>query len=160
MYTIRLHVETEKDLFNPLDPDKNLLCEDVKFYLLDRIQNRSFREDIELHIIAEEPIDTDRLNNALHGWASEELNRIKATRRRNLIMQLWMFCIGAAFITASLLLKPKINTLVFTILSTIGSFAIWEASSIWIVQNPKLNHRKRIIDKINTNMQIKTEILK
>ena len=64
--------------------------------------------------------------------------------------QVRMFAIGLAFIAIWLLVKTITNVLIVEILSIIGSFAIWEASNIWIVEKPNIRlkrHRlRRLMD--------------
>jgi len=63
-----------------------------------------------------------------------------------------MFGLGVLFITISLALQPVVNVVWFTVLSTIGAFSMWEAASIWIVQNPKLSMRKRIVARLSKQL--------
>ena len=64
--------------------------------------------------------------------------------------QVRLFAIGLAFIAIWLLVKTITNVLIVEILSIIGSFAIWEASNIWIVEKPSIRlkrHRlRRLMD--------------
>jgi hypothetical protein len=46
------------------------------------------------------------------------------------------------------MLQPTVGVVWFTVLSTIGAFSMWEAASIWIIQNPKLRMRKRAISRL------------
>ena len=158
MYKIRLKVENEDELYNSFDPLEDRISEDVKLYIADRISRKSIGQDIELHIISEEPIDEDRFHNALQGWISEEKAGIIADRRKNTIQQLWLLSIGVVFIAISAMLESQVSVIWFTVLSTIGAFSVWEAANIWIVENPKLRLRKRMIRRIGNQVQIKIDI--
>ena len=61
-----------------------------------------------------------------------------------------MFAIGIVFIAIWLLVETYTSILIVEILSIIGSFAIWEASNIWIVEKPSIRlkrHRlRRLMD--------------
>ena len=52
--------------------------------------------------------------------------------------------IGAVFITLWLVAAVFPGGFWPEILSIIGSFAIWEASNIWIVENPKIKTRRKV----------------
>ena len=68
-----------------------------------------------------------------------------------------MFAVGVCFIAVSLALESKVGVVWFTVLSTIGAFSMWEAASIWIIQNPRLRLRKRIVGKLKDNISISVE---
>ena len=54
----------------------------------------------------------------------------------------------------SLLVQSQVNTLTYTILSTIGAFAMWVAAAIWIVENPKRRVRRHIFDKLKQDVDV------
>ena len=71
-----------------------------------------------------------------------------------MIQQLWMFIVGFVFIGLSLMIDETSNAVLFTVLSTIGAFSMWEAASIFIIQNPKLRRRKFILKKLSHDIII------
>ena len=47
------------------------------------------------------------------------------------------------------------NSIIYTIISTIGSFAIWEASNIWIIENMESKIKRRILTSLlKANIEI------
>lgn len=154
MHTIKLHIEKENDLYNSFNPDEDLISEDVKSYMLDQIRDKAIGDDVQLQIISPEEIDEERISRAVHNWAEKDKKVIKADFRKNVVQQIWMFGIGVVFIALSLMLESRVGVVWFTVLSTIGAFSMWEAASIWIVQNPKLRIRKRIIGKLERGIKI------
>ena len=72
MHTVKLKIEEEKDLYDPFDPDGESLSGDVKAYIVDRMPERKLGDDIELQIIAAEPLDRERLKRAFCHWYDEE----------------------------------------------------------------------------------------
>ena len=155
MHTIRLHIEGEQALYNAFDPEGELLADDVKAYILDRMRERSPGEGVELELVTPGPIDQARAQRAFQRWVEEEEQLVRAECRRNMLQQLWMFGVGVLFVVVSLMLEAKVGDVWFTILSTIGAFSLWEASSIWIVQNPKLRLHKRVIDKLKHQFRLR-----
>ena len=62
-------------------------------------------------------------------------SRKKAQRQR----QINMFLIGIIFIMLWIFIGASIESVGAEVLSIIGSFAIWEAANIWIVDNPEID---------------------
>ena len=155
MYTIKIKVDEEKDLYNSFDADDVLLSEDVKSYITGRLVGRKLGDHVEIMIVSSNPIDKDRLRKAFHTWNTEEEQDIKREYRRNILQQFWMFVVGVVFIALSLFFEDKVGMVWYTVLSTIGAFSMWEAASILIIQNPRLRMRKKITKAIGKNARIK-----
>ena len=152
---VRIHQDT--DLFNPLDPEGRCLADSVKNYIYEGILERNLGEDLEIHIISDEAVNVERVNEAVRCWCEKERESLNKDRRRNHMQELLMFIIGLAFITISLSLQDRIPIVWYTVLSTIGAFSIWEASSFWIVKNPKVGIRKKILEKLRSHTAITFE---
>ena len=154
MFTVKLKVDNEEQLYNAYDPDKKQLSEDIKGYLISTMSKRKIGDDVEVHIISADTIDQNNINQSFQEWIEEEILGIKKEYKKNLIQQLWMFGIGVVFIALSIVIESYVNVVWFTVLSTIGSFSMWEAASVWIVQNPSLRLRKRIFEKLKNKSKI------
>ena len=148
MQDITLNVTDEERLYNSLDPRRNLLNNEVKDYLLSEMQIEGPKNGVNLIVSSTTAIDEERFTASIDRWIQDEEQSIRATARINTIQQMWMFGIGVLFIALSLMLQPTVGVVWFTVLSTIGAFSMWEAASIWIVQNPKLRMRKRAIARL------------
>ena len=155
MQDIALNVTNEEQLYNSFDPQRNLLNEEVKSYLLGEVQIEGRMDGINLEVRSTTPIDEERFKSSIRRWIEEEEQSIRVTRRRNVIQQAWMFGSGVLFIALSLLLQPVVNVVWFTVLSTIGAFSMWEAASIWIVQNPKLRLRKHAVKRLDSELALR-----
>ena len=147
MYTIKLQVEKEKELYHPFDPDDTLISDSVKDYILDRLKENNAGDEVQIQIQSQDSIDEDHIRKAVLNWTAEEKRSLKAEHRKNTIQQLWMFGVGVLFLAISLALEAKVGLVWYTVLSTIGAFSMWEAASIWIIQNPKLRLQRRIVDR-------------
>ena len=143
MYRIFIRAEGEKDLYNRFDPDRIILSDDVKSYIMERMSERTPGDDNQIVIRTKEKVDENNVRAAFGYWLGEEKKSMKAEWRKNFFAQLWMFLVGVAFITASLVLQSRVSVVWFTVLSTIGAFSMWQAASIWIIDNPKLRLRRR-----------------
>lgn len=154
MQDITLNVTDEEQLYNSFDPQGNLLKDEVKTYLLGEIEIEGRVDGVRLGVHSATPLDEGRFNDGVRRWVEDEEESIKATHRVNVIQQMWMFGLGVLFIALSLLLQPMVSVVWFTVLSTIGAFSMWEAASIWIVQNPKLRLRKHAVKRLKEQLTI------
>ena len=145
MNTIKLQIEKESDLYNPFDPEGEMLSGDVKDYILERMHAGQRARDIEIQIISEEEIDEEKTEAAIHRWINEEERRIRKEFHSNVLQMLFMFGVGVLFILLSIVLQSKVHVVWFTVLSTIGAFSMWEAASIWIIRNPKLKRQRSAV---------------
>ena len=157
MHTIKFKIDEEKDLYNPFDVDDILLSEDVKNYISGQLTSRKIGDQVEILIISQKPIDKEKVEKAFYQWIADEEMDIKREFRKNLLQQFWMFGIGVLFIALSLAFEDKVGMVWYTVLSTIGAFSMWEAASIWIIQNPKLRMRKRITTAIGEHAVVRID---
>ncbi|MBR2511834.1 MAG: hypothetical protein IKE49_02065 [Firmicutes bacterium] len=155
MEIIRLKVKNESDLYNPFDADGKMLSEDVRNYIMEKLRLCKLSNGIETRIITDAEIDSDKIEKTLREWSEREETYVKKTYRRNLLQQCIMFAIGVAFIALSLVIQADIPIVVYTVLSTIGAFSIWEACSIWIVKNPELRFKKRMLKVMRDNSTVR-----
>lgn len=154
MQEVMLNVTDEEQLYNSFDPRRNLLRDEVKTYLLNEVQIDGRMDGINLEVRSSAALDEERFADGLHRWIADEERSIEKTSRRNTFQQIWMFGIGVLFITLSLLLQPMVGVVWFTVLSTIGAFSMWEAASIWIIQNPKLRMRRRAVARLKEGLTL------
>ena len=154
MQEVTLNVTDEEQLYNSFDPRRNLLRDEVKTYLLNEVQIEGRMDGINLEVRSNAALDEERFADGLHRWIADEERSIEKTHRRNMFQQIWMFGIGVLFITLSLLLQPMVSVVWFTVLSTIGAFSMWEAASIWIIQNPKLRMRRHAVARLKEGLTL------
>lgn len=109
MYAIKLKIKEEDDLYDPFAYEEELLSDDVKSYVIERLAKRDLGERAEIHIISPAPLNQGRIKRAFYTWYDEEEKALKREFRRNMVQQLWMFATGVAFITVSLLAESKVS---------------------------------------------------
>lgn len=119
---------------------------DVTDYLFNRYQEKGVRYKLRVRVTSDEQIDTERLRSAFRRYFDSEQVKLKNEKRRNTLKQIWMFALGVLFIGLGLYAADKLPALPGEIISTIGAFSMWEAASIWIVENPGNRLRRRWID--------------
>ena len=65
-----------------------------------------------------------------------------------------LLVIGLIFVAAGILLSAGLDSILLELLSIVGSFAVWEAANIWIVENPEIKLRERFLRRL-----METEII-
>lgn len=153
-HIIEIKLEKEEDLYHPLDPNGRLLSDEAKAYLYDRLLEKRLGDEIELHVLSDGPVDQNKVETAVWLWADTELESMRRESKRNILKQVRLIVFGLIFITASLVLKEKIPTIWVTVLATVGSFSIWEATSIMLVQNPRIRNRRLKLRWLKEHMNI------
>lgn len=146
-FEIKVRVADESELYNPFDPDKLTLNEDLLQYLVNRYSEKELGKQTALAFVGA-AIDGNHLKAALRRHVESELEKNRREKKLNYAKQLRLFLIGVAFIAADIALKQALPSIPVEILSIIGSFAVWEAANIWIVENPGLDFQKRRFRKL------------
>lgn len=156
MYEIKLKINDEADLYNPLDPDCVLLSEDVSSYLNRKLSEKNFDplEKNVIHIISSVPLDEERVRKNIVSYTESELKILSKKKKRSVIKQLWLFLLGVIFIALWLFLDSITENVIATVVCIVGWFAVWEAANIWLVENPEMRVRKLVLQRME-----KTEIV-
>lgn len=152
-----IKITDEKDLYNSFSPEKEF-SEDVVSYIGKRIDRQRNNRGLLVKVLSEKPINEKDFETALQNLIINEKERVARLKQIMFYKQLWMFSVGTFFIAISLFLQSHISVLPYTILSTIGAFAMWEAAAIWIIEKPKLKIRKKLIDKYTLGYKIEFEL--
>lgn len=156
-HEIRIRINEEYDLYEPLSPDIEL-SSDVISYLEQKIDERNRGERLLLHIISSEPVNERNVREALSAWRSKIERSLKKQRHTNWVRQLWMFGVGIIFTALGVILELNENTVSFTVLSAIGGFAMWDAASVWISENPLLKVKEKRLQQLSEDYELKIEV--
>lgn len=152
---IKVRIHDEDDLYDPLDPDKLYLSQDVISYIEQRYSEKRDYGKVNIHIISDKPVHTDRVKEAFHVYIENEKNALNKEQHLASTRQIRLFVIGIIFISIWLIISANIENILVEVLSIIGSFAIWEAADIWIVGKPEIRVKKRILQRLQeTNICI------
>ena len=155
MYEIKIRIHDESDLYNPLDPDQVLLESSVIEYAFRKFQERDHHEECCIHIISDEPVNEQRVKENIHAYIKNEQAIANKAHRLCTLKQARLFIIGLVFLLAWLLAANYADAIMVEVLSIIGSFAIYEAASIWITEKPHLRARKGWLNILEKKTQIR-----
>ena len=142
MYEVKIKVDSESELYNPLDPEQESINGDVIDYIFEKCREKENRDKLQIHIICQNEVSVEKVKNAFSHYFKSQNAVLRKEKKRNNIKQLWMFMIGVIGISLSLVLNGHVPGLLSEIVSTVGAFSLWEAASIWIVENPAIRLRK------------------
>ncbi len=149
MYEINLTIRNEKELYSPFDDTCRTLSQDVSDYLVEQYGRKEVGDEIVLKIKCGEPVDFDRARGAFQELIREQELHNANQKKINLIKQLWLFCVGVVFVAAGIMLDGVLDSVPVELISIVGSFAVWEAANIWIVENPRTHIARMMLKRLN-----------
>lgn len=145
---IKLRIHDEAELYNPFDEDRQVLSDEVLSYIMGRFDEKRLGEAAAIRIVSDGEIDRENVTEAFRGLIQSRLSINAKERKKNSAKMLRLFIIGLAFVTAGIVLGVKLDAVPTEILSIIGSFAVWEAANIWIVENPQTRMERRLLTRL------------
>lgn len=149
MYEIKLTIRDEKELYNPFDESCKTLNSDVSDYLAGQYGRKEAGDGIVLKIKCDGPVDFGRVRGAFQELIRDQELHNANQKRLNRVKQLWLLIVGIVFVAAGILLDGVLGSVPVELLSIVGSFAVWEAANIWIVENPRTRFAQRMLKKLN-----------
>ncbi len=141
MYDITIHVDEENELYNSFDPNHETLSDDFVSYVESRLEGKKIAERVQLTIECEGSVDVEQLEKAMDCFLESRRKTLNREKRINKFESLRLLIIGCLFVVAGIVFADVFTSVVAAIISTVGSFSIWEASNIWIKENPALRLR-------------------
>ena len=154
---MKINISNEDELYNSFDKYGETLSEDLISYINNKseIALTNVKEDIE--IISSKNIDENKFKNSFEKYCNEQLILLNRQQRINRTKQIGMLLMGVVFIIFSILLTDKINLIILEIISTIGSFSIWESANSWLLQSKVIKFNKlRVIKLKNSEIKFKS----
>lgn len=146
---IKIRIHEEDDLYNPLDPDRELISDDVVDYV-----ERKYSEDFDpldrivITVISDVPLEEERVRENFRHYMQDEQEILSKEQHRTAVKQAWLFLVGIIFIAVWLVFAVNTDNVFIEVLSIIGSVAMWEAADIWIVEAPETRIRKRRLQRL------------
>ena len=147
---INLVVDDEELLYTPFNPDPEF-SEPVKAYVRSRMAVIDYKKDIKLTVISRDPLDERRFKAAVYGWISDEKKKYKNDEKNLFRLFVGMLVFGSIMIVCSLNLVKLNETIQYTILPILGSFALGRAVRILIMEMPILKAQEKMIDELEKN---------
>ncbi len=153
---MKIKIENENELYNSFDNFEETLSEDLISYINNKSEISSIKEKEDIEIISAKKIDENKFKKSFEKYCDEQLILINRQQKINRTKQIGMLIVGIVFIIFSILLTDKINIIILEIISTIGSFSIWESANSWLLQSKAIKFNKLKAMKLK-NSEIKFE---
>ena len=153
MKEIYINVENENDIYNTFGGPGELNDEFVD-YVIGKLKESEILEPVQLVFQSQEPMNEQRVRDSLSMWIKKERHELQREERANKLRQLWLLIIGVAFVAVSIAVEVLVSEFSFTVLSTIGAFALWEVANGWILENPQLRIRRLLVKHMNNNYTV------
>ena len=154
-FEIDLNIAKESDLYNPLDPTGRTISSDIMGYIDEQLEDRELGESLTLSIICPEPVDEQRLHDAMVLTEERIGRRLRKEKRALQVNSLRLVLIGVVFILIGILGKDTLHVVMSSIIGTIGSFSIWEAANAWLQQIPRIRKEQRILRAISDHPDVR-----
>lgn len=143
-----MRIHEEADLFSPYDPDRKMLSGDIVDYIERNYLNkhRFAAEKYIIHIYSDTPMDEEEVTASFSDYFSQMNDNVVHERRTMLLKQLALIVFGVLILLLWFYLSSRADlatTVQLEILSIMGWVAIWEATSIALLQLPALFKRKK-----------------
>lgn len=132
-FKIEINIKEESDLYNSFDRYNKTLSEDLISYVSKKLELATIKDQIQIEIISDEKLDEKSIKTTFEEYCDEQLKINAKNSKMNTTKQIWLLVIGLVFISISFALSSISESLLYTVISTIGSFSIWESANSWIV---------------------------
>ena len=153
---MRIKIENEDELYNQFDEFEETLSEDLISYINNKSEITSIKEKEDIEVISTNKIDENKFKKSFEKYCDEQLILINRQQNINRTKKIGMLIVGIVFIIFSILLTDKINLIVLEIISTIGSFSIWESANSWLLQSKAIKfNKKRALKLRNSEIKFK-----
>lgn len=123
-------------------------------YVIGKLKESEKLDPVQLIFQSREPLDEQRVRDSISMWVKNEKHELKREDHTSKLRQMWMLAIGVVFVALSIAVELIVSEFSFTILSTIGAFALWEAANLWIVETPQLRIRRLFVKHMNENYTV------
>jgi hypothetical protein len=153
MKEIYINVENESDIYSTFGGPGDLNSEFVD-YVIGKLKESEKLDPVQLIFQSREPLDEQRVRDSISMWVKNEKHELKREEHTSKLRQMWMLAIGVVFVALSIAVELIVSEFSFTILSTIGAFALWEAANLWIVETPQLRIRRLFVKHMNENYTV------
>lgn len=102
--------------------------------------HRDIRENLVIRIISDAPVDEARVKQAIRDHCALERSKNRREMGMETFREICLAVVGLIFLSLWYFLSSSIENMWMEVLNIMGWVAIWEATSIVIMQRPELYH--------------------
>ena len=145
---VKVFVEKESDLYDRFDPEEDMISADVMSYILDRYGEEALAKKARIVFVCGEDIDEERARASFRSRVETLQTVNRRERKVNRLDMTRLYVIGGIIIAAGIVLKAFMDEFPMEIVSIVGTFAVWEASSILLTKNPRNTVAKKRLETL------------
>lgn len=145
MFEIRVKIDREEDLYCGFDEAGLTLSDDVLEYITKSLEGRRRGEKLRLSFVSGLDLDEGRLERAIGLYMQSVERSVERLKRSSWLNSLRLLAIGVVFIVLGLVFTDRMGAVAAAIVSTIGSFSVWEAANVWIQEFPAIRAKERAV---------------
>lgn len=145
MFEIRVKIDREEDLYCGFDETGLTLSDDMLVYITKTLEGLRRGERLRLCFVSALDLDEGRLEEAIAQYMRSVERSVKRLKRSSWLNSLRLLAIGVIFIVLGLVFESKMGAVLAAIVSTIGSFSVWEAANVWIQEFPAIRVKERAV---------------
>ncbi len=146
MFEIKIRIDREEDLYCGFDDEGLTLNDGLIDYIVKALEGLDSKEQVRLRFVSGLDIDEDRLETALRKHNDSVSQSVRREKKGNLLNSLRLLVIGVAFIVIGIIFEGSIGPVAAAIISTIGSFSVWEAANVWIQKFHAIRTKEKAVN--------------
>ena len=156
---IQLRINNESDLYNPYDPSRTRIRDEVYHYLKSFCSALEYQKHMHdtLQVITDEPIDEENFRTSLQAAVRGDLNEFDRQIAENKRRVLWEYIVGFGLSFLGIGLSLVLDQVLLAIIAFVGTTAIRNAVTIQTTVNHDI---KRVKKRLETYTDLKVEVIR
>lgn len=156
---IQLRIKNESDLYNPYDPSRTRIHDEVYHYLKSFCSELEYQKHMHdtLQVVTDEPIDEENFRRSLQAAVRGDLNEFDRQITENNRRVIWEYIVGFGLSFLGLGLSLVLNQIIMAIIAFVGTTAIRNAVTIQTTVNHDL---KRVKHRLETFTDLNIEVIR
>ena len=156
---IKMKIHDESEFFTPLDPDQNMISDDVVEYF-SRVflaKHRKLHEKYVIRILSETSVDEEHIKSGIKSEFEQKRDDLHYALKKLTVKMIVLAILGVLILSVWFYLLLTTESIAVEILSIMAWVCIWEATSILIMERPELIATLKSINKLlNSDIRVET----
>ena len=156
---IQLRIKNESDLYNPYDPSRTKIRDDVYHYLKSFCSELEYEKHMHdtLQVITDDPIDEENFRTSLRAAVRSDINEFDRQIKMNNRRVLWEYIVGFGLSFLGISLSLVLDQILMAIIAFVGTTAIRNAITIQTTVNHDIKRLKKCMEPFN---DLKIEVIR
>jgi hypothetical protein len=145
-FCIPVKVENENDLYEKFLPSGLSFSSDLTAYLEDCLEDRELGENVSLELQSSQELDMEHFRDAFHVFMEKLIVRNNKEIHLADLKAILFLLMGIVFVAIGVAVANRVDMIVASIISAIGSYAMWGAAATFIETLPTLRVKKKRLE--------------